>query len=139
MKDGIHLEIATAGGSVYDDMVSYANRINGFLKTELSNYTDLQEALQLVTQLIYAKLSVKIFYLLTILRGLLATDQHGHVIPVTDIHQAHFVKLNDAIANTSLTMKLSYQGIPDLLNNPLTMLQPRAAGLYAPFYGLPQD
>lgn len=23
MKDGIHLEIATAGGSVYDDMVSY--------------------------------------------------------------------------------------------------------------------
>lgn len=24
MKDGIHLEIATAGGSVYDDMVSYA-------------------------------------------------------------------------------------------------------------------
>lgn len=122
-----------------DDMVSYANRINGFLKTELSNYTDLQEALQLVTQLIYAKLSVKIFYLLTILRGLLATDQHGHVIPVTDIHQAHFVKLNDAIANTSLTMKLSYQGIPDLLNNPLTMLQPRAAGLYAPFYGLPQD
>ena len=89
--------------------------------------------------MIYVKLLVKIFYLLTILRGLLATDQHGHVIPVTDIHQAHFVKLNDAIANTSLTMKLSYQGIPDLLNNPLTMLQPRAAGLYAPFYGLPQD
>ena len=24
MKDGIHLEIATAGGTVYDDMVSYA-------------------------------------------------------------------------------------------------------------------
>lgn len=122
-----------------DDMVSYANRINGFLKTELSNYTNLQEALQTVTQLVYAKLSVKVFYLLTILRGLLAVDQQGHVIPITDIHQAHFLKLNDAIANTSLTMKLSYQGIPDLLNNPKTMLQPRAAGLYAPFYGLPQD
>lgn len=120
-----------------DDLVSYVNRFKAFIGTKVSDYTAVSKCLHDFAQLVYHKSSLNLFYLEVILRVLNSTSKTDYHIPIVlDPEHTYFMRLDDKVTESSISLKLSQEQIYRYLKDPKAFLKPNYAGLFGPFYGL---
>lgn len=124
--------------TISDDMNAFSKRVEGFLQSNIANYTDVAQAIGDFTDLVYQKISSNSFFIEVILRALTISGSEEEVsIPLmVDQHNVKFGKLQDVISNRSISTKLAFENVADYLRRPTTTLIPRELGFFAPLFGL---
>jgi hypothetical protein len=120
-----------------DDLISYVNRFKAFISKSISDYNSVSRCLSDFADIVYHKSELNLFYLEVILRALNCTSPTDYRIPqITDPEHTYFMKLDEKVTESSISMKLSQEQVYKYLQNPRSMLFKKPAGLFGPFYGL---
>lgn len=120
-----------------DDLISYVNRFKAFICKDISDYTSVSTCLSDFADIVYHKSELNLFYLEVILRALNSTSHSDYRIPqLTDINHTCFMRLDEKVTESSISMKLAQEQVYKYLQNPKSMLYKKPAGLFGPFFGL---
>lgn len=96
---------------INDDMVAFAKRVKSLFKSGISDYSNIQIALQHIANMIYSKLDINIFYLEIIVKAIL-----NGVLP--EDGQVNIAKLGAGIANSNIATKLGHGDVKRYLISP---------------------
>ena len=120
-----------------DDLISYVGRFKTFVCKDVSDYTSVSRCLSDFADVVYHKSELNLFYLEVILRALNSTSATDYRIPqITDPEHTAFMRLDEKVTESSISMKLSQEQVYKYLQNPRSMLYKKPAGLFGPFFGL---
>ena len=120
-----------------DDLISYVNRFKTFISKDISDYNSVSRCLSDFADIVYHKSELNLFYLEVILRALNCTSPTDYRIPqITDPEHTYFMRLDEKVTESSISMKLSQEQVYKYLQNPRSMLFKKPAGLFGPFFGL---
>lgn len=120
-----------------DDLISYVNRFKAFICKDISDYNSVSRCLSDFADIVYHKSELNLFYLEVILRALNCIDHSDYRIPqITDAEHTCFMRLDEKVTESSISMKLAQEQVYKYLQNPKSMLYKKPAGLFGPFFGL---
>lgn len=120
-----------------DDMFSYTKRVDGFLQSDLSNYTSVRSAISDFATLVYSKATLNSFYLELVLRSFLVESPDLIRVPIiTDPERVSFQTLESVINGSSVSGKLAFERLGAWLQQPSTSLHPKPQGLFSMYFGL---
>ena len=120
-----------------DDMVSFVNRIENFLSTQIVNYNHIPSLLKDFSTILYSKTGIEIFYVEMLLRAFMIAGPDDYNIPVLeDGHQdVMFGKISSVISEAALSTKLSFERMDGLFSDPKATLVSMREGMNDRFFG----
>lgn len=118
-----------------NSMIKFNKVLETFLESDIKKYTDLVEALEAFTSIVYKEIKTNIMHLEVVLKAFLITNEDNYDIPVvTNIHDVKFEKLTSLIPKRSLGQQFAYQELMSYISDPSTYVLPHPRGLYDPFF-----
>lgn len=116
---------------VNDDMVTYVTGVDKHMCSKICDYHSIQKCLEDLSELIYNKAEINIFWIEMMARAFLITKSGSdHSIPViTDPNQfVEFDKMSSMISESALSTKLSFERLEELFERPEPTLYRRGTG-----------
>ena len=120
-----------------DDMVSFVNRIENFLSTQVVNYNHIPTLLKDFSTILYSKTGIEIFYVEMLLRAFMISGPDDYSIPVIDDgnQDVMFGKISSVISEAALSTKLSFERIDGLFTDPKATLVDMREGMNDRYFG----
>lgn len=119
-----------------NSMIKFNNLLFGFVKSAVSNYTSIPDALRDFTALVYREIdATNIIHLEVVLKSYLITDALNYKIPqVTDINAVQFGDIFSITPRRSLGQQYAFERLADFLKLPETYNHPHGEGVFDTFF-----
>lgn len=119
-----------------DDMVAFTKQVDAFFKNKVSTYTSIVSALTDLTNLLYTKTKINLFFVEMVLRAYMISNEYDFNIPVvTDINNVMFQGEERVLRYRSVSTKLSYEQVARYLKTTDAYYTYKQPGLYDKLYG----
>lgn len=120
-----------------DDMVKFTRRVSAFFVSRIKKYNSLAKLMADLTELLYEKASVNLFYVEVVVRAFLIISEDDYRIPtVTDIEDVMCGTISEVITNREVSAKIAFEWINKYFSETATFTMPKSPGMYDNYIGL---
>jgi len=120
-----------------DDMVAFTRRVATFFDTKIKKYKSLPTLMRELTELLYEKASVNLFYVEIVVRAFLIEEEDDYRIPaITDIENLKCKTIREVITNREVSAKIAFELINKYFSETATFNIPKSPGMFDNYIGL---